>query len=82
MPRLRGSANRQATTSIFEDRIARKPPQCRVFSCTRDYRATRCCYFCRRKYACLSPCLNHPIDCGLVVIPKRKEDKNNDEPDT
>lgn len=73
MPRLKGSANREAAGTIFEDRIAKKPPQCRVFSCSRDYRAAHCCWFCRRKYSCASPCLNCPAECGMVVIPRRRQ---------
>lgn len=41
--------------------------------CTKDYRSTRCCFFCRRKYACSWPCLNHPLECGAAVIPRRRE---------
>lgn len=82
MPRLKGSPNREAAGTIFEDSIAKKPPQCRVLTCTRDYRSAKCCYFCSRKYACSWPCLNHPSDCGLVVIPrKRQSPKKGDDAD-
>ena len=42
MPRLKGSPNREAAGTIFEDSIAKKPPQCRVLTCTRDYRSFAC----------------------------------------
>lgn len=75
MPRIRGTANRNPAGTIFEDSIAKKPPQCRVLSCTKDYRSARCCYFCRHKYACSWPCMNHPSDCGLLVIPRKRQPK-------
>ena len=73
MARLRGTANREPAATIFEDTIAKKPPQCRVLTCTRDYRSARCCYFCHHKYACSWPCVNHPSDCGLLVIPRKRQ---------
>lgn len=73
MPRLKGRANREPAGTIYEDKIAKKPPQCRFMPCSKDYRSTRCCYFCRRKYACSWPCMNHPLECGATVIPRRRE---------
>lgn len=73
MARLRGTVNREPAATIFEDSIVKKPPQCRVLTCTKDYRSARCCYFCRRKYACSWPCVNHPTDCGLLVIPRKRQ---------
>lgn len=73
MPRLKGSPNREPAGTIFENSIVKKPPQCRVLTCTKDYRSTRCCFFCRKKYACSWPCVNHPAECGLVVIPRTRQ---------
>lgn len=72
MPRKKGTVNRQATGSIFEDAICAKPPQCRAMNCAKDYRSSRCCFFCRRKYSCSWPCMNHPAECGLLVIPRKR----------
>ena len=82
MPRVKGTAGRRGAGTIFRDTIARKPPQCRVMTCTRNYLSSKCCYFCRHKYACSWPCVNHPSDCGLLVIPrKRKKPQEGDAQD-
>ena len=73
MPRVKGAVNREPAWTIFEDSITVKPPQCLAMTCTKDYRSARCCYFCRQKYACSYPCENHPSDCGLLVIPRKKK---------
>lgn len=73
MPRIKGTANLEPNGTIFEERIAKKPPQCRYMNCVKDYLSARCCFFCRHKYACSWPCTNHPSDCGLVVIPRKRQ---------
>lgn len=79
MPRVKGTAGRRGAGTIFRDTIARKPPQCRVMTCTRNYLSSKCCYFCRHKYSCSFPCLNHPCDCGMLVIPTQQKRGDKDE---
>lgn len=81
MPRTKGAANRASAGTIYEDSIAKKPPQCRAMTCAKDYRSSKCCYFCRKKYACSWPCLNHPLDCGLLVIPRQRKRGDRNETD-
>ena len=81
MSRTKGAMNKHPAMTIFEDCIATKPPQCRVFACVQDKRLgirQDCCFYCPQKDDCFNPCLNNPDACGLLVIPQVKGDESND----